>query len=287
MAIHAQPGTGLRGTWPPPRSSPRPSRATGTRWSDRRARSRPRSGRDCAVGPATGPIVAILAEYDALRGLGHGCGHNLISAAGVGAAIALAEPSRPTCRARSCSWARPAEEDLAGKQVDARRRAVRGRGRRDDDPRLEHDPGRTGAPRVRRRRDRVHRRPGARVDRSVARPQRARRACILLFNAIGLWRQQLRTDARVHGIITDGGSAVNIIPGRAAAPRAPALGRRRLPRGRCASGSRRWSRAAARATGTEADDPLVRARADDAPQRDDAARCSAITWPRPAWPTGR
>jgi metal-dependent amidase/aminoacylase/carboxypeptidase family protein len=42
-------------------------------------------------------------------------------------------------------------------------------------------------------------------------------AVILLFNSIGLWRQQLRTDARVHGIITDGGSAVNIIPGHAVA----------------------------------------------------------------------
>src|SRR5439155_11455453 len=49
-------------------------------------------------------------------------------------------------------------------------------------------------------------------------PWRGRNALdglILLFTSIGLWRQQLRTDARVHGIITDGGAAVNIIPGRA------------------------------------------------------------------------
>ena len=37
-----------------------------------------------------GPRIAILAEYDALPGLGHGCGHNTMAASGVGAAIALA-----------------------------------------------------------------------------------------------------------------------------------------------------------------------------------------------------
>jgi metal-dependent amidase/aminoacylase/carboxypeptidase family protein len=41
-------------------------------------------------------------------------------------------------------------------------------------------------------------------------------ALLLLFQSIGLWRQQLRPEARVHGIITDGGQAVNIIPARAA-----------------------------------------------------------------------
>ena len=37
-----------------------------------------------------GPRIGILAEYDALPGLGHGCGHNTMAASGVGAAIALA-----------------------------------------------------------------------------------------------------------------------------------------------------------------------------------------------------
>ena len=41
-------------------------------------------------------------------------------------------------------------------------------------------------------------------------------AMIALFTSIGLWRQQLRPDARVHGIITDGGTAANIIPARTA-----------------------------------------------------------------------
>ena len=39
----------------------------------------------------TGPSIAFLSEYDALRGLGHGCGHNLIATASAGAGIALAQ----------------------------------------------------------------------------------------------------------------------------------------------------------------------------------------------------
>src|SRR6185295_19365635 len=39
-------------------------------------------------------------------------------------------------------------------------------------------------------------------------------AMILLFSSVGLWRQQLRPDARVHGIIQEGGTAANIIPDR-------------------------------------------------------------------------
>lgn len=42
-------------------------------------------------------------------------------------------------------------------------------------------------------------------------------ALILLFSSVGLWRQQLRPDARVHGIVQEGGTAANIIPSRAKA----------------------------------------------------------------------
>ncbi len=43
-------------------------------------------------------------------------------------------------------------------------------------------------------------------------------AMILLFSSVGLWRQQLRPDARVHGVITEGGTAANIIPDRTRSP---------------------------------------------------------------------
>ena len=83
---------------------------------------RPAGGIETAIrarlrgGAGAGPTIAILAEYDALRGLGHGCGHNLISAAAVGAAIALAE-ARDALPGEIVFLGTPAEEDLEGKQL--------------------------------------------------------------------------------------------------------------------------------------------------------------------------
>jgi amidohydrolase len=166
-------------------------------------------------GSGSGPTIAILAEYDALRGLGHGCGHNLISAAGVGAAIALAAV-REDLPGEIVFFGTPAEEDLAGKQVMLDDGLFAGV----DAAMMIHASNGT----------QVELELLASIDAEVVftgvqahastDPWRGRNALdgvLLLFQGIGLWRQQLRTDARVHGIITDGGSAVNIIPGRAAA----------------------------------------------------------------------
>ena len=60
---------------------------------------------------------------------------------------------------------------------------------------------------------RVHGTAGARRVRSVE-GRNALDAMIALFVSVGLWRQQLRPDARVHGIIQEGGTAANIIPER-------------------------------------------------------------------------
>ena len=62
-----------------------------------------------------GPRIAILAEYDALPGLGHGCGHNTMAASGVGAAIALAALA-PELRGEIVFLGTPAEERGSGKQ---------------------------------------------------------------------------------------------------------------------------------------------------------------------------
>jgi len=164
-------------------------------------------------GARPGPVVAILAEYDALRGLGHGCGHNLISAAGVGAAVALAA-LRDDLPGEVVFLGTPAEEDLAGKQVMIDDGLFEGV----DAAMMIHASNGT----------QVELELLASIDAEVTftgvqahastdpwRGRNALDALILLFTSIGLWRQQLRTDARVHAIITDGGSAVNIIPGRA------------------------------------------------------------------------
>lgn len=165
------------------------------------------------TGTRPGPTVAILAEYDSLRGLGHGCGHNLISAAGVGAAIALAA-ARDDLPGTVVFLGTPAEEDLAGKQpmlddglfegVDAAMMIYASNGtqvRLELLASIDAEITFTGAQ--------------AHASTDPWRGRNALDALILLFTSIGLWRQQLRTDARVHGIITDGGAAVNIIPGRA------------------------------------------------------------------------
>ena len=83
-----------------------------------RAASRPPSAAGSrAASGRTGRGSAILAEYDALPGLGHGCGHNTMAASGVGAAIALAGGRATRSRARSCSSGTPAEERGSGKQI--------------------------------------------------------------------------------------------------------------------------------------------------------------------------
>ena len=63
-----------------------------------------------------GPKIGILAEYDALPGLGHGCGHNSMAASGVGAAIALAAVA-PDLAGEIVFLGAPAEERGGGKQV--------------------------------------------------------------------------------------------------------------------------------------------------------------------------
>lgn len=163
--------------------------------------------------PGTGPRVAVLAEYDALPGLGHGCGHNTMAASGVGAAIALAAV-RDRFAGEVVFLGTPAEERGSGKQIMLDDGLFDG-----CDAALLFHPS-----------DKTHSeiRLLASVDvdvifRGVAAHaagdpwlgRNALDALLLLFESIGLWRQQLRPDARVHGIVLEGGTAANIIPDRA------------------------------------------------------------------------
>jgi len=161
-----------------------------------------------------GPRIGILAEYDALPGLGHGCGHNTMAASGVGAAIALAELA-PELAGEIVFLGTPAEERGSGKQWMIDDGLFQGI----DAALLFHPSDRTQAACS----------LLASVDIEVAftglqahaaadpwKGRNALDALIMLFTSVGLWRQQLRPDARVHGIVTDGGTAANIIPSRAA-----------------------------------------------------------------------
>jgi amidohydrolase len=158
------------------------------------------------------PRIGILAEYDALPGLGHGCGHNTMAASGVGAAIALASIA-DELPGEIVFLGTPAEERGSGKQFMIDDGLFAGI----DAALLFHPCDRSH----------VESNPLASEDVDVvfhglqahaaADPWKGRNALdamVQLFAAVGLWRQQLRPDARVHGIIQEGGTAANIIPDR-------------------------------------------------------------------------
>src|SRR5207248_3228431 len=67
------------------------------------------------IGTGDGPTVAILCEYDALPGIGHACGHNVIATAGVGAGAALAALRDRLPKGRVQVIGTPAEEGGGGK----------------------------------------------------------------------------------------------------------------------------------------------------------------------------
>jgi amidohydrolase len=167
---------------------------------------------DWGHGPTT---IAICAEYDALPEIGHACGHNLIATAGVGAAVGLIAAIEPA-DARVVILGTPAEEMYGGKVLMVRAGAFADV----DVAMMAHpmavdfaDPPMLGVAHV----DVVYR--GRAVHASVAPEQgvNALDAVVTAYQAVAQLRQHIRRDARLHGIITDGGAAANIVPERAAA----------------------------------------------------------------------
>ena len=161
------------------------------------------------------PVVAILAEYDALPGVGHACGHNLMGPSAVGAFLAVRDTLsglRGRVRLIGC----PAEERGNGK-VHLLKAGVFA----DVDAALMYHPG---------DRDEIDPLMLAMVNLDVELKGRAAHAAaephegvnaldglIQGWNAMSALRLLVRSDSRMHGIITDGGKAPNIIPDRAAA----------------------------------------------------------------------
>ena len=160
------------------------------------------------------PRVALLAEMDALPVIGHACGHHIIAAAAVGAACALRSVLGPE-QGTVIVLGTPAEEQGIGKVAMIRA------GMFDDiDCALMVHPSSKrqvlkhylGLAKVRLT---FHGRPA----HAAAYPEEgvnALDAVIQTFNGVNALRQQLRQDVRLHGIITEGGVAPNIIPARAA-----------------------------------------------------------------------
>ena len=158
------------------------------------------------------PRIGILAEYDALPGLGHGCGHNTMAASGVGAAIALAAVA-DELPGEIVFLGTPAEERGAGKQIMIDEGLFDGL----DAALLYHPCDRNHAEIAPLATEDVFVTYRGLQSHAASDPwngKNALDAMILLFSSVGLWRQQLPTDVRVHGIIQEGGTAANIIPDR-------------------------------------------------------------------------
>ncbi len=161
------------------------------------------------------PKVAFLAEYDALPKIGHGCGHNLIAAASAGAGIALGR-CMDNIEGSIVIIGTPAEEGGGGKimLLDA--------GIFDDvsAAMMFHPSSKTIAGSNSLGRIKFTVEFFGKTSHAAGSPDEGLNALdgvVAFFSNIGLLRQQLRNEARVHGIITHGGDAPNIIPDYTAA----------------------------------------------------------------------
>ena len=163
-----------------------------------------------ASGTSKGPTVAILTEYDALPDIGHACGHNLIAMMGTAAAIGV-RAVLDELPGRLAAVGTPAEEGGGGKVA-----LVRAGGFADVDVAMMcHPSSRTLAGRTSLASNRVDVEFYGKAAHAAAQPDKGINALdgvIQTFNNVNAMRQQLRPEARIHGIITSGGSAANIIP---------------------------------------------------------------------------
>ena len=157
------------------------------------------------------PVVAFLAEYDALPGIGHACGHNLIAAAALGAGIGTASIlDQLSGQIRVIGT--PAEEGGGGKRimVDA------GVFEDVDTAMMFHPASKNMVFRGSLASMRFQLEFFGKTAHAAASPQEgvnALDAMILTFNNINALRQHFDLKDRIAGIITHGGDAANIIPG--------------------------------------------------------------------------
>ncbi|MEU8953419.1 amidohydrolase [Streptomyces sp. NPDC048518] len=162
------------------------------------------------VGPGQVPSVALLLEYDALPQLGHACGHNLIAAAGLGAALA-ARAALGEIAGSLLAVGTPAEESGGGKVAEVAAGLFDG-----VDAALMFHPGVhdwTWAPLTASAQVRVgfH----GRAAHPTGNPTEgidALGALIQLFNTLGVLDRRLPSGSHIQGIVTEGGRATNIVP---------------------------------------------------------------------------
>ena len=168
-----------------------------------------------ANGTGAGPSIAILAEYDALPDIGHACGHNIICTSAIAAGIAVSQVIKEL-PGRVVVIGTPAEEGGGGKLILLEKGVFNDV----DAAMMVHPASRTMVDRRSLASTRLKIEFKGKASHAAAAPEdgiNALEAVILTFNNVNAIRLHLKSDARVHGIITNGGSAANIIPDYAAA----------------------------------------------------------------------
>ena len=162
---------------------------------------------------ANRPNIAFMAEYDALPGIGHGCGHNLMAAVAVAAGIAMSRVCPPEeCGASWTVLGTPAEETVGGKVIMVEKGVFK-----DVDAAFIAHPGQTNS-------------VGGgvywashpleitfhgRTSHAGGNPEagiNALDACVHAYIAIRNLRNHLKDSVRIAGIIAHGGHAQNIVP---------------------------------------------------------------------------
>ena len=160
------------------------------------------------------PTIAFLAEYDALPDLGHACGHNLIAVSAVEAGVA-SKPAIDHFGGTIIVMGTPAEELYGGKAIMADKGAFDNL----DAAMMVHPDTHNAAT------TRALACQGVEVEfvgrpaHASARPEagiNALEAMLLSFAAINSLRQHIKSSARIHGIITDGGKSANVVPAHSA-----------------------------------------------------------------------
>jgi amidohydrolase len=161
------------------------------------------------------PRVAFLAEYDALAKIGHGCGHNLIGTWAVGAAVALARAC-PDAPGSIEVIGTPAEEGGGGKVILADAGVFRGL----DAAIMMHPREFTLVDRGSLAITRYQVEFFGKSAHASTYPEKginALDAVLQVFFSLNALRQMLKPGSRIHGVITHGGDAPNIIPDYASA----------------------------------------------------------------------
>ncbi|MBP1948495.1 M20 family metallopeptidase [Virgibacillus litoralis] len=162
-----------------------------------------------------GPTIAYLAEYDALPGVGHGCGHNMIGTMGVGAGVILSKLVNQI-GGTIVVLGTPAEETNGAKVP----MSEEGTFADIDVAMILHPADQSYESGESLAMDALQFDYSGKSSHAAASPEKginALDAVIQLFNGINALREHLPSDIRIHGIISEGGQAANVVPDKAVA----------------------------------------------------------------------